>query len=294
MMVDKFLEYMRYERNRSPRTVQEYEDDLRMFESFFKNKDNQVSWESVDSDLIRDWLESMMDSGHAATSVNRRLSALRSLFRFALSRHLVEKDPAHVIVGPKNSKPLPAFVREQDMNRLLDGEEMWQDNFDDLRARTIIILLYHTGVRVSELTGMDVSSLDMYDSYIKVKGKGNKERVVPFGEELKAGLEKYLVARESFAGMKDGPLFVDDRLRRMSPDQVRAIVKNNLSKVTTQKKRSPHVLRHSFATAMLNNGAGIESVKKLLGHAKISTTEIYTHTTFEQLKRVYKQAHPRA
>ena len=293
-MVDKFLEYMRYERNRSPRTVQEYEDDLRMFESFFKNKDSQVSWESVDSDLIRDWLESMMDSGHAATSVNRRLSALRSLFRFALSRHLVEKDPAHVIVGPKNSKPLPAFVREQDMNRLLDGEEMWQDNFEDLRARTIIILLYHTGVRVSELTGMDVSSLDMYDSYIKVRGKGNKERVVPFGEELKAGLEKYLVARESFAGMKDGPLFVDDRLRRMSPDQVRAIVKNNLSKVTTQKKRSPHVLRHSFATAMLNNGAGIESVKKLLGHAKISTTEIYTHTTFEQLKRVYKQAHPRA
>ena len=147
-MVDKFLEYMRYERNRSPRTVQEYEDDLRMFESFFKNKDSQVSWESVDSDLIRDWLESMMDSGHAATSVNRRLSALRSLFRFALSRHLVEKDPAHVIVGPKNSKPLPAFVREQDMNRLLDGEEMWQDNFEDLRARTIIILLYHTGVRV--------------------------------------------------------------------------------------------------------------------------------------------------
>lgn len=294
MMVDKFLEYMRYERNRSPRTVQEYEDDLRMFESFFKNKDSQVSWESVDSDLIRDWLESMMDSGHAATSVNRRLSALRSLFRFALSRHLVEKDPAHVIVGPKNSKPLPAFVREQDMNRLLDGEEMWQDNFEDLRARTIIILLYHTGVRVSELTGMDVSSLDMYDSYIKVRGKGNKERMVPFGEELKAGLEKYLVARESFAGMKDGPLFVDDRLRRMSPDQVRAIVKNNLSKVTTQKKRSPHVLRHSFATAMLNNGAGIESVKKLLGHAKISTTEIYTHTTFEQLKRVYKQAHPRA
>ena len=285
---------MRYERNRSPRTVQEYEDDLRMFESFFKNKDSQVSWESVDSDLIRGWLESMMDSGHAATSVNRRLSALRSLFRFALSRHLVEKDPAHVIVGPKNSKPLPAFVREQDMNRLLDGEEMWQDNFEDLRARTIIILLYHTGVRVSELTGMDVSSLDMYDSYIKVRGKGNKERVVPFGEELKAGLEKYLVARESFAGMKDGPLFVDDRLRRMSPDQVRAIVKNNLSKVTTQKKRSPHVLRHSFATAMLNNGAGIESVKKLLGHAKISTTEIYTHTTFEQLKRVYKQAHPRA
>ena len=294
MMVDKFLEYMRYERNRSPRTVQEYEDDLRMFESFFRNKDSQVTWESVDSDLIRDWLESMMDSGHAATSVNRRLSALRSLFRFALSRHLVEKDPAHVIVGPKNSKPLPAFVREQDMNRLLDGEEMWQDNFEDLRARTIIILLYHTGVRVSELTGMDVSSLDMYDSYIKVRGKGNKERVVPFGEELKAGLEKYLVARESFAGMKDGPLFVDDRLRRMSPDQVRAIVKNNLSKVTTQKKRSPHVLRHSFATAMLNNGAGIESVKKLLGHAKISTTEIYTHTTFEQLKRVYKQAHPRA
>ena len=294
MMVDKFLEYMRYERNRSPRTVQEYEDDLRMFEAFFKAKDSQISWESVDSDLFRDWMENMMDSGHAATSVNRRLSAVRSLFRFALSRNLVEKDPAHAIVGPKNRKPLPTFVREADMNRLLDGEEMWEDNFDSLRARTIIILLYHTGVRVSELTGMDVASVDMTDNYIKVRGKGNKERVVPFGDELKADLQTYLQARESFAGMESGPLFVDNRLRRMTPEQVRVIVKNNLSKVTTQKKRSPHVLRHSFATAMLNNGAGIESVKKLLGHAKISTTEIYTHTTFEQLKRVYKQAHPRA
>ena len=285
---------MRYERNRSPRTVQEYEDDLRMFESFFKAKDSQISWESVDSDLIRDWMESMMDSGHAATSVNRRLSAVRSMFRFALSRHLVEKDPAHVIVGPKKTKPLPTFVKEKDMNRLLDSEEMWEDNFDGLRARTIIILLYHTGVRVSELTGMDVSSVDMTDNYIKVRGKGNKERVVPFGEELKQDLQKYLVAREGFSGASSGPLLVDNRLRRMTPEQVRVIVKDNLSKVTTQKKRSPHVLRHSFATAMLNNGAGIESVKKLLGHEKISTTEIYTHTTFEQLKRIYKQAHPRA
>ena len=294
MMVDKFLEYMRYERNRSPRTVQEYEDDLRMFESFFKAKDSQISWESVDSDLIRDWMESMMDSGHAATSVNRRLSAVRSMFRFALSRHLVEKDPAHAIVGPKKTKPLPTFVKEKDMNRLLDSEEMWEDNFAGLRARTIIILLYHTGVRVSELTGMDVSSVDMTDNYIKVRGKGNKERVVPFGEELKQDLQKYLVAREGFSGTSSGPLLVDNRHRRMTPEQVRVIVKDNLSKVTTQKKRSPHVLRHSFATAMLNNGAGIESVKKLLGHEKISTTEIYTHTTFEQLKRIYKQAHPRA
>lgn len=294
MMVEKFLDYMRYERNRSPLTVQNYEEDLRMFEAFFKNKDNQVSWESVDSDLIRDWMEDMMDSGHAATSVNRRLSALRSFFRFALSRHLVERDPAHAIVGPKKNKPLPAFVKEKEMNRLLDGEGMWGDSFEDLRARTIIILLYHTGIRVSELTGMDVSSVDMTDRYIKVRGKGNKDRVVPFGDELKKDLQKYLEARESVTGMSGGPLLTDDKCRRMTTAKVRVIVEDCLAKVTTQKKRSPHVLRHSFPTAMLNNGAGIESVKKLLGHAKVSTTEIYTHTTFEQLKRIYKQAHPRA
>ena len=294
MMVEKFLEYMRYERNRSPLTVQAYEDDLRMFESFFREKDSQVTWESVDSDLIRDWMESMMDGGQTATSVNRRLSALRSFFRFALSRHLVERDPAHAIVGPKKDKPLPAFVKEKEMNRLLDGEEMWNDSFGDLRARTIIILLYQTGVRVSELTGMDVVSVDMVEGYIKVRGKGNKDRVVPFGDELRAELQKYLSARECMTGDKAGPLFVDDKCRRMTPAKVRKIVEDNLAKVTTQEKRSPHVLRHSFATAMLNNGAGIESVKKLLGHAKIATTEIYTHTTFEQLKRIYKQAHPRA
>lgn len=294
MMVEKFLDYMRYERNRSPLTVQNYEEDLRMFEAFFKNRDNQISWESVDSDLIRDWMEDMMDSGHAATSVNRRLSALRSFFRFALSRHLVERDPAHAIVGPKKNKPLPAFVKEREMNRLLDGEEMWSDSFEDLRARTIIILLYHTGIRVSELTGMDVASVDMTDRYIKVRGKGNKDRVIPFGDELKRDLQRYLEARESVTGMGGGPLLMDDKCRRMTTAKVRVIVDDCLAKVTTQKKRSPHVLRHSFATAMLNNGAGIESVKKLLGHARVSTTEIYTHTTFEQLKRIYKQAHPRA
>jgi len=294
MMVEKFLDYMRYERNRSPLTVQNYEEDLRMFEAFFKNRDNQISWESVDSDLIRDWMEDMMDSGHAATSVNRRLSALRSFFRYALSRHLVERDPAHAIVGPKKNKPLPAFVKETEMNRLLDGEEMWGESFEDLRARTIIILLYHTGIRVSELTGMDVSSVDVIDRYIKVRGKGNKDRVVPFGGELKRDLQKYLEARESVTGMSGGPLLTDDKCRRMTTAKVRVIVEDCLAKVTTQKKRSPHVLRHSFATAMMNNGAGIESVKKLLGHARVSTTEIYTHTTFEQLKRIYKQAHPRA
>ena len=219
---------------------------------------------------------------------------MRSFFRFALSRHLVERDPAHAIVGPKKDKPLPAFVKEKEMNRLLDGEEMWNDSFGDLRARTIIILLYQTGVRVSELTGMDVVSVDMVEGYIKVRGKGNKDRVVPFGDELRAELQKYLSARECMTGDKAGPLFVDDKCRRMTPAKVRKIVEDNLAKVTTQEKRSPHVLRHSFATAMLNNGAGIESVKKLLGHAKIATTEIYTHTTFEQLKRIYKQAHPRA
>lgn len=294
MLVKEFLDYLRSERNCSARTVGEYGDDLQKFESFFKNLDATLTWETVDSDVIRDWMESMMDKGNIATSVNRRLSAVRSFYRFALSRGLVAADPSHGVKGPKKEKPLPQFVREADMDALLD-ESMWDmRKYEDVRARTIILMIYETGVRISELLGLDDAAVDLAACQLKVTGKRDKQRVIPFGGELRASLAAYMSLRDASVEKKSPALLLSADGTRMAYHTARREVKKHLSRVCTLKKRSPHVLRHTFATAMLNNGAGIESVKKLLGHSRLTTTEIYTHTTFEQLKKVYESAHPRA
>ena len=293
-MKEKFLNYLQYERNYSLRTVREYDDVLRSFETYFTNIDSQLSWASVDADVIRGWMESMMDRGVMASTINTCLSAVRSFYRFALSRHLVEKDPAHTVKGPKKKKPLPQFMREGEMDRLIDGEQYWGTDFKDVRARTIIILFYETGIRVAELMGLDCSDVDMAQHQLKVTGKRNKQRIVPFGDELAEVLAHYMAAREQAGIACEPALFISDKGRRMVYRQVYQLVRKHLSMVTSMKKRSPHVLRHSFATAMLNHGAGLEGVRKLLGHESVATTEVYTHTTFEQLKRVYENAHPRA
>lgn len=299
-MIDQFLNYLRFERNASPQTVKTYEDSLREFESYLSHKEDGLSLGAADTDLIRDWMESLMDGenktsdrGNNASTINKKLSALRSFFRFALKRKLVEKDPAHAVTGLKKSKPLPQFVREEDMDRLLDDVE-WGDNYKEVRARTLFILLYETGLRRSELTGLNNADVDFEVCQLKVTGKRNKQRIVPFGAELAETLKRYIAVRdEQVAGDCDA-LFLSDKGHRMTGDQVYQIVHQHLTGVTSLKKRSPHVLRHTFATAMLNNGAGLESIKNLLGHESVSTTEIYAHTTFEQLKRVYEEAHPRA
>jgi integrase/recombinase XerC len=197
------------------------------------------------------------------------------------------------VSGPKKAKVLPQFLREGEMDRLLDDLE-WSDNYKDVRARTILLLFYEAGLRRSELTGLNDADIDFASGQLKVTGKRNKQRIVPFGEELRNGLLHYMEIRDQQFGGSCGALFLDDRGRRMTGAQVYTIVRRYLTAVTSLKKRSPHVLRHTFATAMLNNGAGLEGIKNLLGHESVSTTEIYTHTTFEQLKRVYKEAHPRA
>ena len=292
-MIDQFLNYLRYERNASPQTVQTYEESLREFESYLTLRDSGLSLQAVDTDLIRDWMESLMDKGNTASTINKKLSALRSFYRFSLKRGLVEKDPAHVVTGPKKSKPLPQFLREGEMDKLLDQLE-WGNDYKDVRARTILLLLYEAGLRRSELTGLNDSNIDFNERQLKVTGKRNKQRIIPFGEELAEALSKYIAMRDEQFENSEGAVFLDDKGGRITGAQVYNIVRKNLSLVTSLKKRSPHVLRHSFATAMLNNGAGLESIKNLLGHESVSTTEIYTHTTFEQLKRVYKEAHPRA
>ena len=293
MMINEFLNYLKFERNRSDLTIKNYGEDLRAFKEFYGNLEGCHSWKSVDSDVIRDWMESMMDKGNNATSINRRLSALRSFYRFALARKLVDKDPVHGVTGPKKGRPLPQFLKENEMDRLLDAES-WTEGFEDVRDRTIIMTFYETGIRLSELIGLDDSMVDFSNRQLKVTGKRNKQRVIPFGEELLATLRDYMKCRDKEVNLQSDALFVTAKGQRMTTSQVREAVKKNLSKVCTLKKRTPHVLRHTFATAMLNNKAGIESVKKLLGHESLSTTEIYTHTTFEQLKREYYSAHPRA
>lgn len=290
-MVEQFLSYLSLEKGYSLKTIESYREDLNGFELFYKSCDEQLTLKSIDSDVVRNWVEYMMDNKAAVSSVNRRLSALRSLYRYLLKHRFVEKDPVHGVRGPKKQKPLPVFVKESEMDCLL-RKEMWGGVYNDVLARAIIMMLYETGMRLSEITGLDMSSVDFYTCTVKVTGKRNKQRIIPIGQELEEELKSYLKKRVSVEGEK--AFFVTEKGIRVNANQVRYLVKKNLSKVSTLKKRTPHVLRHSFATAMLNHKAGLESVRKLLGHESLATTEVYTHTTFEQLKQIYKSAHPRS
>lgn len=294
MEISEFLDYMRYERRRSEQTLQGYRLDLEAYVAYLDTLEGHVTIDTADTEDIRGWIEAMMDRGNSPTSICRRLSAVRSMYRYALARGLVSHDPAHIVRGPKKSRYLPQFVREDDMDRLLDSAE-WGSDYISTRARTILILLYETGMRASELTSLDDSSVDFAQGEIRVTGKGNKQRAIPFGDELRTQLHEYIRQRDAMWQQRiDTALILNDRGSRMTYVQLRKEVMTRLSEIGNLAKRSPHVLRHSFATAMLNNGADLESVQKLLGHSELSTTEIYTHTTFEQLKKVYSKAHPRA
>lgn len=293
MWTDDFLRYLAYERNYSVRTVGEYRDDLNAFEAFYREIDATLSWKEIDEDIVRDWLVSMMEAGRAATTVSRRLSALRTFYKFLLKRGWVDADPVRDVQSPKKGKPLPVFVKESEMDRLLDGAFFGND-FQGKRDKLILEMFYVTGIRLSELTGMDVHDVDTSGRVLKVTGKRNKQRIVPFGNELQSLLEAYSTARKAEDVGEGGAMFVDERGKRLTNARVRRIVQNYLGQVTTLKKKSPHVLRHTFATSMLNHHADLETLKELLGHESVSTTEIYTHTTFEELKKMYNQAHPRA
>jgi integrase/recombinase XerC len=255
--------------------------------------DEEIDFTTVDADVVRAWMVSLMDSGYEGTSVNRKLSALRSFYRFLLRTKRVGKDPMRKVSGPKKKKPLPSFVREGDMDRLLD-EMSSLEGFEACRDRTVIETFYATGMRLSELIGLQDADVDFSAMQIKVTGKRNKQRLIPFGDALKETLLEYVKQRDEAVPDKSTSFFVRKNGKPMYANLVYDLVKRNLSRVVTLKKRSPHVLRHTFATTMLNHDAELDAVKELLGHASLKATEIYTHTTFEELKKVYKQAHPRA
>lgn len=294
MLIEDFLKYLRLERNYSENTIVAYKTDLREFEGFFRSVEEGLDFTTVDADLVRSWVVNLMDEeGAKATSVNRKLSSLRSFYRFLLRKKVVKADPMLRVVGPKKSKPLPSFLRESEMNRLLD-DFSFGEGYEACRDRMILEMFYATGIRLSELIGLNDVDVDLSAKQIKVTGKRNKQRLVPFAEEMTVDLEEYIKVRNEALPQGADAFFVLTNGRRMYAKKVYEIVKRNLGKVATLKKRSPHVLRHTFATAMLNNQAELGAVKELLGHESLATTEIYTHTTFEELKKVYEQAHPRA
>ena len=293
MLTDSFLDYLRYERNYSEKTVLAYGEDISQLREFAQEEIGDFNPAEVTPELIREWIVSLMDKGYASTSVNRKLCSLRSFYKFLLKKKVVLVDPLRKITGPKNKKPLPSFLKENEMNRLLDDTD-FGEGFEGCRDHLIIEMFYATGIRLSELIGLDDKDVDFSASLLKVTGKRNKQRLIPFGDELKEGMLEYVNVRNEQVLESGGAFFVRKNGERLYKNLVYNLVKRNLSKVVTLKKRSPHVLRHTFATTMLNNEAELGAVKELLGHSSLATTEIYTHTTFEELKKVYKQAHPRA
>lgn len=293
MSTGPFLDYLRYERNYSERTIVEYGRDIAQFEDFLQEKAVLFIPAEISSDDVREWVIHLMDGGASPNSVNRRLSALRTFYKFLLKRGEVLTDPTRKVTGPKRKKPLPYFVREKEMDQLLD-EVDFGEGFAACRDRLIIRTFYETGMRLSELIGLNDGDVDFSASQFKVTGKRNKQRLIPFGDGLKQFLQEYVSLRNSEIIKADGAFFVKENGARVTKGLVYRIVKQNLSKVVTIKKRSPHVLRHTFATTMLNHDAELGAVKDLLGHSSLAATEIYTHTTFEELKKVYNQAHPRA
>ena len=295
MIVEDFLRYMLAEREASPRTVKTYQDALSDYVTYLKKVDNDMNLEDADSDIIRSWVEDMMDRGHKATYTCKKLSAVKSLYRYALRQGIMKKDPAHSVSGPKKEKVLPTFLKEAEADKLFDQLEWDMDDIRDVRARTLLLLLYSTGIRRAEVVALRDRDVNLLTHEIKVTGKRRKQRIVPLGSEISAELQRYTKLRNEEIPATDATeaLFRNDKGKQMTGDNVYAIVHKYLSRVTTQKKRSPHVLRHSFATAMLNHEAKLGGVQKLLGHESLDTTQIYTHVTFEELKRSYSKAHPR-
>ena len=293
MLIDSFLKYLCFERNYSEKTIISYGIDLREFERYLKEVDAELDFTKVHADNVRNWIVHLMDNGCVTASVNRKLSSLRSFYRFLLRKKVISVNPLLKISGLKKKKTLPSFLKMEEMDRILD-ETSFGEGFEGCRDRMILEMFYATGMRLSELIGLDDADVDFSARLIKVTGKRNKQRLIPFGDELSDDLLKYIKVRDEALPEREKALFVLSNGNRMYPVAVYKLVRRNLSKVVTLKKKSPHVLRHTFATAMLNDNAELRAVKELLGHESLATTEIYTHTTFEELKKVYKQAHPRA
>ncbi len=293
MLKKKFIDYLRYEKNCSSHTEISYFKDLTQFQEFVIDEVGAFDPLSIDTDLIRMWIVHLMEHGNKSSTVNRKLSTIKSFYRFLQKKELLEVNPAVYIQGPKMEQRLPSFVKHADMLKVLSPDS-FTDDFEGCRNLFIIELLYLTGIRTEELVMLKDVDVDLFSNLLHIHGKGNKDRMIPISDKTNQLFLDYIEIRNAEIENRSPYLFVRKNGKQMYHRMVYAIVNKHLSKVKTLSMKSPHVLRHSFATAMLNNGAEINSVKSLLGHASLSSTQIYTHVTFKELKKVYNNAHPRA
>jgi integrase/recombinase XerC len=295
--VEEYLKYLRHERNYSRHTEISYYTDLCQFESFITGIVGSFDVEQIDSDIVRRWVVSLMEQKVSPRSISRKLSGVNSFYNYLLEHHLVAHNPARGIKAPKANKPLPSFANYVDMKPLLDEELFIKDagcQFEAARDHTLVELLYVTGMRRDELIKLRDADVDFSAQQLLVNGKRNKQRIIPFSPKTTQMLKRYLDIRNQEIAREADCFFVLENGKPLYPMLVYRIVHRCLENISTLSKASPHVLRHSFATGMLNNGAEINAVKELLGHSSLASTEIYTHTSVEELKKIYEKAHPRA
>ena len=293
MFIEQFIGYLQFEKRFSPHTVTAYRKDLTQFTDFLNTDGLNVL--AISHQEVRSWMLALMEQGSEAKTVSRKLSVLRSFYKFLQREELIRINPMVHIKAPRIPKRLPVVMDEQRMDSLLDSDHVFEDNFAGKRNRMILELLYGTGMRLSELVNLTDQDVNLYEQYIKVLGKRNKERIIPVGIPLIKLIKDYMREKltQNFDN-KGGSLIVTNEGNNAYPQFIYRIVKLSLSQISTQTKRSPHILRHSFATALLNKGADLNAIKELLGHSSLAATQVYTHNSVEKLKSIYKQAHPKA
>ncbi len=293
-MIESFLIHLRFEKKLSRNTEVTNGNDLSQLKAFFTKTFSTTDISTADHTMIRAWIVELVEAGVGPSSVNRKIACLRTFYKFLLKQEVLDKDPMAKINVLKTSKRLPGFVKEEDMVKLLDNQ-LFPDTFEGQRDRLILEMFYGTGIRLSELLYLKETSVDLSSRTIKVLGKRNKERVIPFSAALVTLIEHYLTIRNREVELKDhGNFFVRANGESCYPMMIYKIVKKNLGRFQTIEKRSPHVLRHTYATHLLNNGAELTAVKDLLGHTSLAATQVYTHNSIDKLKKVFEQAHPKA
>jgi integrase/recombinase XerC len=291
-VIQPFLDYLKFEKRYSRHTIISYQTDLTAFFDYVITQYGETPLEQLSHIYIRSWLASLKDEGLSSKSINRKISSLKSFFKFQMRGGHLRQSPMVKVVAPKNEKRLPSFVADKDIRTLFEHVE-FPDDWQGKTDRLLFQLFYNTGMRLSEVIGLKDSQVNGANHTLKILGKGNKERVVPVSPELLTSIKSYQADRKTVAAHTE-VLLVTEKGKPLSPRAVYNTVKKYLSLVTTIDKRSPHVLRHTFATHLTNNGADLNAVKELLGHSSLAATQVYTHNTIEKLKNIYKKAHPKA